>query len=141
MTLPGAPFLYYGDEIGMNDAPELPDRDAVRTPMQWEPGEGAGFSTSAQTRRPIVGGVGVSVEEQLADDSSLLHRLRGLIQQRKAHPELGTAPFEAVETGHAGVLGFQRGGLLCLHNFTVQTVDLGPVELGPYGYAWLPVEA
>ena len=141
MTLPGAPFLYYGDEIGMNDAPELPDRDAVRTPMQWEPGEGAGFTTSAHPRRPIVGGVGVSVEEQLADDSSLLHRLRGLIQQRKAHPELGTAPFEAVETGQTGVLGFQRGELLCLHNFTDQTVDLGPVELGPYGYAWLPVEA
>ena len=51
-----------------------------------------------------------------------------------------TAPFEAVETGHTGVLGYQRGELLCLHNFTDQPVDLGPVELGPYGYAWLPVE-
>ena len=141
MSLPGAPFLYYGDEIGMNDAPELPDRDAVRTPMQWEPGDGAGFSTATHTRRPIVGGVGVSVAEQLEDEDSLLHRLRGLIQQRKTHPELGTAPFEAVETGHAGILGFQRGELLCLHNFTDQPVDLGPVELGPYGYAWLPVEA
>ena len=140
MTLPGAPFLYYGDEIGMNDAPELPDRDAVRTPMQWEPGAGAGFSSSEHPRRPIVGGAGVSVAEQLAEEDSLLNRLRGLIQQRKAHPELGTAPFEAVETGHTGVLGFQRGELLCLHNFTDHTVDLGPVELGPYGYAWLPVE-
>lgn len=140
MTLPGAPFLYYGDEIGMNDAPELPDRDAVRTPMQWEPGDGAGFTSSSHPRRPIVGGVGVSVAEQLEDEESLLHRLRGLIQQRKAHPELGTAPFEAVETGLTGVLGFQRGGLLCLHNFTDEAVDLGPVELGPYGYAWLPVE-
>ena len=49
--------------------------------------------------------------------------------------------YEAVETGHAGVLGFQRGELLCLHNFTEEAVDLGPVELGPFGYAWLPVEA
>ena len=82
----------------------------------------------------------MSVAEQLAEEDSLLNRLRGLIQQRKAHPELGTAPFEAVETGHTGVLGFQRGELLCLLNFTDHTVDLGPVELGPYGYAWLPVE-
>ena len=108
--------------------------------MQWEPGAGAGFTESARPHRPVVGGAGVSVAEQLEDPDSLLHRLRGLIQQRKAHPELGTASFEAVETGHTGVLGFQRGELLCLHNFTDQAVALGPVELGPYGYAWLPVE-
>ena len=35
LSMPGSPFFYYGDEIGMADSPSLPDRDAVRTPMQW----------------------------------------------------------------------------------------------------------
>ena len=45
---------------------------------------------------------------------------------------------EPVETGEEAVLGYQRGDLLCLHNFSDRSIDLGPVELGPYGYAWLP---
>lgn len=64
LTMPGSPFLYYGDEIGMGDSPALPDRDAVRTPMQWEPGDGAGFTTAPHPRRPIVGGTKVNVAEQ-----------------------------------------------------------------------------
>ena len=46
LSLPGSPVLYYGDEIGMGDDPWLPDRDGVRTPMQWDDSETAGFSTA-----------------------------------------------------------------------------------------------
>ena len=137
LSMPGSPFFYYGDEIGMADSPSLPDRDAVRTPMQWAPGDGTGFTTAP---RPIVGGTKINVEEQKTDPTSLLNTVRELIAQRKAFPELASAPFEAVETGEAGIFAFQRGGLLCLHNFTADAVDLGPVELGPFGYAWLPIE-
>jgi maltose alpha-D-glucosyltransferase/alpha-amylase len=35
-TLPGSPIIYYGDEIGMGDNIDLPDRNGVRTPMQWD---------------------------------------------------------------------------------------------------------
>ena len=44
MSLPGTPVLYYGDEIGMGDNYYLGDRDGVRTPMQWNNNENAGFS-------------------------------------------------------------------------------------------------
>ena len=75
---------------------------------------------------------------QLDDATSLLNTVRAMIAERHAHPDLGTAPCEPVETGEEAVLGYQRGDLLCLHNFSDRSIDLGPVELGPYGYAWLP---
>ncbi len=43
-SLPGTPIVYYGDEIGMGDNIWLPDRNGVRTPMQWNDQENAGFS-------------------------------------------------------------------------------------------------
>jgi maltose alpha-D-glucosyltransferase/alpha-amylase len=54
MTLPGAPILYYGDEIGLGDNPHLPDRHGVRTPMPWNSGAGAGFSTHPAPYAPLV---------------------------------------------------------------------------------------
>ena len=36
LSLPGAPIIYYGDEIGMGENIWLPDRNGVRTPMQWK---------------------------------------------------------------------------------------------------------
>ena len=50
MSLPGSPILYYGDEIGMGDNVYLGDRNSVRTPMQWNGGVNAGFSTADPER-------------------------------------------------------------------------------------------
>jgi len=44
LSMPGAPIIYYGDEIGMGDNFFLGDRNGVRTPMQWSPDRNAGFS-------------------------------------------------------------------------------------------------
>src|ERR1039457_1166892 len=49
-SLPGAPVIYYGDEIGMGDNIYLGDRNSVRTPMQWSADRNAGFSR-ANTQR------------------------------------------------------------------------------------------
>ncbi len=43
-SMPGAPVIYYGDELGMGDNIRLGDRDGVRTPMQWSPDRNGGFS-------------------------------------------------------------------------------------------------
>ncbi len=52
LTLPGVPFIYYGDEIGMKYIPKSPDvegsrtRSGSRTPMQWDDSKNAGFSVA-----------------------------------------------------------------------------------------------
>ena len=95
-SLPGSPFLYYGDEIGMGDNIWLPDRDASRTPMQWTPDRNAGFSTAdpGKLYLPVVQSLVynytlVNVESQLAQSRSLLHWVRNVIHVRKAHPAFG----------------------------------------------------
>ena len=53
--MPGAPFIYYGDEIGMRSLEGLGSKEGgigrtgSRTPMQWEPGPQAGFSSRSNS--------------------------------------------------------------------------------------------
>lgn len=95
LTLPGAPVLYYGDEIGMGDNIELPDRNGVRTPMQWNNSANGGFSNSPMEKLysppvtgPDFGYTSVNVETQRITPGSLLQTLRQMLAVRKAHPTL-----------------------------------------------------
>jgi maltose alpha-D-glucosyltransferase/alpha-amylase len=97
LTWPGAPFIYYGDEIGMRYIPGLASKEGgysrtgSRTPMQWNDGENAGFSTAgkdqlylpvdARQNRP-------TVKKQESDPDSLLNHVRKLIALRKSSPVL-----------------------------------------------------
>jgi maltose alpha-D-glucosyltransferase/alpha-amylase len=100
LTMPGVPFIYYGDEIGLRSQAGLPtkeggyERTGARTPMQWDASANAGFSTAPAERlylpldpspaRP-------TVAAQLADPSSPLQILKSLIELRRAHPALGAS--------------------------------------------------
>jgi maltose alpha-D-glucosyltransferase/alpha-amylase len=115
LSLPGSPYLYYGDEIGMGDNIWLPDRDSVRTPMQWTPDRNAGFSTSdpGKLYLPVVQSLvyshgSVSVESQLATKSSLLHWTRAMLDMRRRHPVFGLGSFQAVTSENGSVLAFLR---------------------------------
>jgi maltose alpha-D-glucosyltransferase/alpha-amylase len=114
-ALPGSPFLYYGDEIGMGDNIWLPDRDASRTPMQWTPDRNAGFSTAdpGKVYLPVVQSLvynygHINVESQLAQSRSLLHWVRNVIHVRKAHPTFGLGSIKVLRTNHESVLAFVR---------------------------------
>jgi maltose alpha-D-glucosyltransferase/alpha-amylase len=114
-SLPGSPFLYYGDEVGMGDNIWLPDRDASRTPMQWTPDRNAGFSSAdpGKLYLPVVQSLVynytlVNVESQLAQSRSLLHWVRNVIHVRKAHPAFGLGDLTVLETDHDSVLAFVR---------------------------------
>ena len=130
LSLPGTPFLYYGDEIGMGDRPDIADRDGVRTPMQWTSGPSGGFSTTSPDRlvRPPVidpkyAPDARNVADQASRTGSLLSEVRRLIAWRKAHPAEAVGDDFSRPNGEGpGVLAFSRNGgstrTLHIYNFS-----------------------
>jgi glycosidase len=106
LSMPGVPFIYYGDEIGMRSVENLAskeggyNRTGSRTPMQWSDDSNAGFSDAEPQKlylpidpdpqRP-------NVKQQENYPHSLLQRVRKLVAIRKTHPALqATARFEVI---------------------------------------------
>jgi len=135
-TLPGSPILYYGDEIGMGENLDLPDRNGLRTPMQWDDSRNAGFSSGEPSTAFVEGELGyhhVNVARQLADEESLLHAVRHMIAVRKAKAALGLGNITWLETGHPSVAAYVRqykdDSLLILNNLSSSVQRIGlPVE-------------
>jgi maltose alpha-D-glucosyltransferase/alpha-amylase len=138
-TLPGTPVLRYGEEIGMGDDLSLPDREALRTPMQWANRPGAGFSPARELVRPVIadgeyGYPRVNVSDQRLDPGSLLHWFQGMIHTLRECPEVGSGVCAVLPAGPPSVLVHRMtaasGTLLFLHNLGRDdvTVDVGPQE-------------
>lgn len=115
LSFPGTPIIYYGDEIGMGDNIYLGDRNAVRTPMQWNSDRNAGFSTANPARLsfpvimdPIWGYQAVNVEAQLSDPSSLLHWTRNMIALRKLFQVFGRGTLEFLDPENRKILAYIR---------------------------------
>lgn len=107
MTIPGVPFVYYGEEIGMTGV--KPD-EMIRTPMQWSAEKGAGFTT-ASPWEPINSDFREkNVAAQAEDPASLLSTYRALIRLRAGHPALRVGAYSAVESTNAALLAFLRFG-------------------------------
>jgi maltose alpha-D-glucosyltransferase/alpha-amylase len=108
-TMPGVPFLYYGDEIGMRYLYSLPTKEGgygrtgSRSPMQWNPGTNAGFSSASPEKLylPVDAEPGApDVESQEKDPLSLLNTVKGLLRLRNGNEELGSKP--NLQILHAG---------------------------------------
>lgn len=108
LTMPGVPFVYYGDEIGMRYIENLPskeggyNRTGARTPMQWGSGKNLGFSESDTPYLPVDDREDApTVEKQLKDPDSLLNFVKELIKIRKAHPALcASGGFKVINSGY-----------------------------------------
>lgn len=107
LTYPTTPFIYYGDEIGMRYWENLPSREGAnfragsRTPMQWNSGKNAGFSTADPSKLyfPVNEDYRMrNVEKQESSPSSILNTVKGLIELRKSNPSLG--PFASIRHLH-----------------------------------------
>jgi maltose alpha-D-glucosyltransferase/alpha-amylase len=144
-SLPGAPVLYYGDEIGMGDNVYLGDRDGVRTPMQWTGDRNGGFSRADFARLylpplmdPVYGFQAVNIEAQLRTPTSLLRWLHRFIALRKEHPVFGLGTYEPLRPENPRIFAHVRryadDVMLCVHNLarSAQAVELDLAEFEGY---------
>jgi alpha-glucosidase len=112
LTLRGTPTMYYGDELGMQNAviprervqdpleSRVPGqelgRDPSRTPMQWDAGVNAGFSTGTAWLPAADHHQDINVEAESRDPASLLVLYRELVALRKAHSALNIGDYRPV---------------------------------------------
>ncbi|MGW5055301.1 alpha-amylase family protein [Actinokineospora sp. NPDC004072] len=131
-SLPGTPVLFYGEEIGMGENLAVEGRAAVRTPMQWEPGPGAGFSTADPERFPApppggeFGPDRVNVRDQRRDPDSLLSWIKRLVECYRECPELAWGDFALMDAGDEAVLAHRcttpEHTVIAVHNFADRPV-------------------
>ncbi len=148
-SLPGSPFIYYGDEIGMGDNVYLGDRNGVRTPMQWSADVNAGFSEAppSDLYLPVITDpdyhyVTANVAVLERNPNSILAWTRSLIDLRRRHPVLGRGRMELLEPDNRRILAYVRSGsdehILVVANLSRFTQ---PVRLSLPAYAgWRPTE-
>jgi len=132
LTLPGSPFLYYGDEIGMGDNIWLEDREGLRTPMQWNSQKRAGFSSISPDKwyAPLIDqtphrATQVNVADQVENPDSLFNAIRKMIQVRRMHQAFGRGTIEWLMSSPLAVLGYwrkyQSQRLLVINNLSGET--------------------
>ncbi len=110
LTLPGTPFLYYGEEIGMPNGPGDKDEEK-RTPMRWTPAEPhAGFSTAQPWYAFSTDDPEITVAAQEAEPDSLFNLYKRLIQLRNDTPALNSGSLTVLDTQDRAVLAFCRAG-------------------------------
>lgn len=162
-ALPGTPVIRYGEEIGMGDDLNLPERRSVRTAMQWSAEANAGFSAVsppqalkyALIREGEYGYGQVNVEAQASREDSLLNQVKVLIQYRKKWMDWFVyGQFRLLDVKDNAILcfGYERDEewIVVVHNLSREPVtaelsvplpkqDKYPIilELERYGFRWL----
>jgi alpha-glucosidase len=124
LTLKGTPFIYYGEEIGMTNGkltrsqisdplgkrfwPFFKGRDRARTPMQWNSGINAGFSSFTPWLPVNQDYSELNVQVESEDKDSVLTLYRKLVRLRNDTPALQSGDWVPVITGEKGILAFHR---------------------------------
>ena len=125
LTLPGNPFIYYGEELGMLG--KKPD-EMIRTPFLW--GEGSSYNTAwiedpQNTATP-------TLEIQSGDPNSMYSFYQKMIALRKTNPALVRGTYEAVDLGNDRIMAYIRETdgqkLLVIHNFAQEPQSLSLTE-------------
>ena len=100
LLLPGTPYIYYGEEVGLRGAAGLTGDAAQRTPMAWATGGTAGFTTGTPYRALAANASTNHVAAQAADPASLLNHYKALLALRNGTPALRDGDYaNAVATG------------------------------------------
>lgn len=105
LTLPGLPFIYYGEEIGMTG--DKPDQ-RLRTPMHWRRTSAAGFTTGMPWEPLQADSFSANVEAQDGDPNSLLNLYRRLVRLRARNPALAAGELVPIATSSDAVAAYLR---------------------------------
>jgi maltose alpha-D-glucosyltransferase/alpha-amylase len=136
-TMPGTPVLRYGDEIGMGEDLSLPERDAIRTPMQWSGTRNGGFSTAPADRliRPVVsappfGFEEVNVTDQRLEPDSMLSWFERMLHTLRECDEIGSGTHRVIDGTPPAVLAHVAEGptgvVLFVHNLSEEPLVVTP---------------
>jgi maltose alpha-D-glucosyltransferase/alpha-amylase len=166
LSLPGTPVLRYGDEIGMGDDLDLPERLAVRTPMQWSDAPNAGFSSATgKLVMPVIDQgpfayPTLNVAQQQGDPASMLNRVAQLLRLRVKLAEVGQERMQLLDVQHPAVFAIAHGEdttslmlanlgstpaeiVIDLDGFSEILADApysderaADLSINPYGYRW-----
>lgn len=140
LLLPGSPVLYYGEELDLANATTGTGQDyAMRAPMPWSAGPGAGFTEATPWFPPDPSfAAGVNVADEAQDPASMLSLIHVLMGLREAW-QLDTYTETTYRTDEPRVLSFVRetpsGSLHVEVNLSSDTVG----GLSPWGYRWAPL--
>ncbi len=134
LTLPGVPFLYYGEEVGIQNGPAQGD-EAKRTPMPWNDMLNGGFTTGSPWYEFAPGRGATNVTDQDKKPESLLSHYRNLIRVRKNSVALRSDDLQLLTptTGTSPVLAFIRTvpaeKVIAVHNLSDSFVTAGPYSI------------
>ncbi len=139
LTLPGVPFVYYGEEIGMRNQPP---EGLFLPPMQWSGGRYAGFSDVIPWSAPDIDPLR-NVSAETGDPNSILSHYRTLISLRNRHPALQTGELFLLSTSAQGLFASLRTSptesVLVLINLSASPIlepkvslDASPQSQGEY---------
>lgn len=116
LTLPGTPFVYYGEEIGMTGSGRDENK---RLPMLWDTQESPGYCLPPQNADQTAKTLG-SVTAQRTREDSLLNHYRALLALRQAHSALRNGEIQVIDTGDGTVCAYtltdESETVLVLHN-------------------------
>lgn len=140
LTLPGTPFIYYGEEIGMTG--QKPD-ELIRTPMHWTARENAGFTVGHPWERVNADYKTVNVETQATDPDSLLNHYRRLIHLRTQYTALRRGELLTLQSTCKSAYGYLRHdadrSVLIILNFAAEeqrgcafSLSTSPLVAGEY---------
>ena len=142
-TLPGTPVIRYGDELGMGDNLDLPERNCARTPMQWSGESNGGFTKSKKPNKPVIdegpyGFERINAATQRRHPESMLNWTERIIRMRKEVPEIGWGDFEVLKVRDPAVLvmryDWRNNSVVVMHNLHEEpreiSVDVGLGEQG-----------
>jgi glycosidase len=128
LTLPGQPYVYYGEEIGMLG--KKPD-EAIREPIRWTNNGKDSHTTTWEALRFNIDQT-ISVESQKENTTSLYHQYKELISFRHSSKDLLSGDIQPVNLNEH-LLAYTRGNLLIVHNLSAKNI---PLDI-PIGYRFI----